>query len=51
MVPVGGYWSSLEFDRDLMVKDGWPRAAAEQTALQHAREQALNEVQADFEAG
>ena len=49
--PLSGYWSALEFDRDLMVKDGWPRAAAEQMALQHAREQALKEVQADLEAG
>lgn len=49
--PLSGYWSSLQFDGDLMVEDGWPRAAAEQMALQHARQQALNEVQADLEAG
>jgi hypothetical protein len=41
----------IAFDRDLMVKDGRSREAAEQMALQHAREQALNEVQADLEAG
>jgi hypothetical protein len=49
--PLSDYWSSPEFDRDLMVKEGWPRVTAEQMALQHAREQALNEVQADLEAG
>jgi hypothetical protein len=48
--PLNDY-SAIELDRDLMVKEGWPRAAAEQMALQHAREQALNEVQADLEAG
>ena len=41
----------MELDRDLMIKEGWPRGAAEQMALQHAREQALNEIQADLEAG
>ena len=39
-----GYWSSTEFDRDLMIGDGWPRSAAEQMALQHAREQASREA-------
>ena len=41
----------MAFDRDLMIRDGWPRAAAEHMALRHARERALNEVQADLEAG
>jgi hypothetical protein len=41
----------MAFDRDLMIRDGWPRGAAEHMALRHARERALNEVQADFEAG
>jgi len=44
-------YSAMEFDRDLMIKDGWPRGAAEQMALQHARQLALNEVQAGLEAG
>ena len=38
---VGETYSSMEFDRDLMIKDGLPRGAAEQLALQHAREQAV----------
>ncbi len=42
--PLRGYWSSLEFDRDLMIKEGWPRGAAEQMALRHAREQANREA-------
>jgi hypothetical protein len=46
-----GYWSSMEFDRDLMTGDGWPRGAAGQMALQHARERALAEARADREAG
>jgi hypothetical protein len=41
----------IAFDRDLMIDAGWPGGAAEQMALQHAREQALSEVQADLEAG
>lgn len=38
---MGETYSSMEFDRDLMIKDGLPRGAAEQLALQHAREQAV----------
>lgn len=42
--PLSDYWSSIEFDRDLMAKEGCPRGAAEQLALQHAREQANREA-------
>jgi putative hydrolases of HD superfamily len=41
----------MAFDRDLMVSDGMSRQGAESEALQHARQRALSEVQADLEAG
>jgi hypothetical protein len=41
----------IALDRDLMIDAGSPGGAAEQMALQHARGQALSEVQADLEAG
>jgi hypothetical protein len=37
-------YSPVELDRDLMIRDGWPRLAAEQLAVQHAREQANREA-------
>jgi hypothetical protein len=41
----------IALDRDLMIKDGWPRCGAEQIALRHGRKRALDEFQADREAG
>jgi hypothetical protein len=49
--PLHDYWSSMEFDRDLRMKEGWPRASAEYVALQRARELAIRKAQAGKEAG